>query len=329
MGLRLHKNARTTPAVRSEIAASTEGVSALARRYGVGRVTVRKWKQRADTMDRSHTAHHLQTTMNSAQEAIAVYLRQPFLLSLDDLVAVVREFLCPEVSRSGMDRCLSRHGVGNLRDLLPKEAKSPAKGFNSYEPGFLHMDVKYLPQMEEETKRRYLFVAIDRATRWVYLEVKEDKTAKSARAFLQNLSLACPIRIQKILTDNGKEFTDRLFSRDKQASGRHEFDQLCAALEIEHRLTRPRMPQTNGMVERFNGRIADILKTHHFRSGEDLERTLLRYAMLYNEHLPQAAIDGKTPLDAMNMWYASHPQCFKRLHGSNRTGCDTRFVLED
>lgn len=326
MELRLHKNARTTPAVRAEIAASAEGVSVLARRYGVGRCTIYKWKRRADTLDRPHTAHHLQTTMNRAQEAIAVYLRPHFLLSLDDLVAVTREFLCPEVSRSGMDRCLRRHGVGNLRELMPKEAKAPVKAFKSYAPGFLHMDVKYLPQMEDETKRRYLFVAIDRATRWVYLEVKEDKTARSAAAFLENLARACPIRIRKILTDNGKEFTDRLFSRNKEASGQHEFDQLCAALDIEHRLTRPRKPQTNGMVERFNGRIADILKTHHFQSGEDLEETLLRYCLLYNEHLPQAALHSKTPMDAMKAWYASHPQCFHRppeQHELNRPGCDT------
>lgn len=323
MELRLHKNARTTPAVRAEIAASEEGISALARRYNIGRVTARKWKNRTDTLDRSHTAHHLQTTMNRAQEAIAVYLRQHILLSLDDLVAVTREFLCPEVSRSGMDRCLRRHGVGNLRDLIPKEAKAPSKAFKAYAPGFLHMDVKYLPQMEDETRRRYLFVAIDRATRWVYLEVKEDKTARSARAFLQNLFHACPIHIQKLLTDNGKEFTDRLLYRDKHASGQHEFDQLCAALGIEHRLTRPGTPQTNGMVERFNGRIADILKTHHFLSGEDLEQTLLRYATLYNAQLPQAALNSQTPMDAMRIWYASHPHLFKINPGSNRPGCDS------
>jgi DNA-binding transcriptional regulator YiaG len=68
MELRLHKNARATPAARAEIAASTEGVSALARRYGVGRVTVRKWEHRTAPMDRSHTAHHLQTMMNGGQE---------------------------------------------------------------------------------------------------------------------------------------------------------------------------------------------------------------------------------------------------------------------
>jgi transposase InsO family protein len=77
------------------------------------------------------------------------------------------------------------------------------------------------------------------------------------------------------------------------------------------------------MVERFNGRIADILKTHHFRSGEDLEQTLLRYGLLYNERLPQTALGSKTPMDAMNIWYASHPQIFLQPPGSNRPGCDT------
>jgi len=46
------------------------------------------------------------------------------------------------------------------------------------------------------------------------------------------------------------------------------------------------------MVERFNGRISDILKTHHFRSGEDLRATLHRYVDLYNHQLPQAALRG-------------------------------------
>ena len=75
-----------------------------------------------------------------------------------------------------------------------------------------------------------------------------------------------------------------------EPSGKHEFDQLCQALGIEHRLTKPKTPQTNGMVERFNGRISDILKTHHFHSGEDLRATLHRYVDLYNHQLPQAAL---------------------------------------
>ena len=68
--------------------------------------------------------------------------------------------------------------------------------------------------------------------------------------------------------------------REREPSGSHEFDLLCQQLGIEHRLTKPRTSRTNGMVERFNGRIADVLKTHCFNSAEDLEQTLLRQRKL-------------------------------------------------
>ena len=185
--------------------------------------------------------------------------------------------------------------------------------FKAYEPGYIHIDVKYLPQMADESSRRYLFVAIDRATRWVFIRVFKAKTAANARRFLRDLERACPLRIRTILTDNGKEFTDRLFGlRKRAATGAHEFDTLCAALDIEHRLTPPKSPQTNGMVERFNGRIEEVLQSHHFRSGEELETTLHRYVWLYNQQLPQSALGSKTPLQAMKDWHKLKPELFKK-----------------
>ena len=141
MMIALHKRARTTPAIRAEIAASTESAKALACRFGVSEATIYKWKSRQSVQDRSHTAHRLQTTLTSAQETIVVHLRRTLLLPLDDLLAVTREFLCPDVSRSGLDRCLRRHGVGNLHALKPATPQEPHKAFKSYEPGYLHMDV--------------------------------------------------------------------------------------------------------------------------------------------------------------------------------------------
>uniref|UniRef100_UPI0012947373 integrase core domain-containing protein n=1 Tax=Desulfogranum mediterraneum TaxID=160661 RepID=UPI0012947373 len=47
------------------------------------------------------------------------------------------------------------------------------------------------------------------------------------------------------------------------------FDKICATHGIEHRLIKPRHPQANGMVERFNGRIEDILN-----------QTLLKYGSI-------------------------------------------------
>ena len=105
------------------------------------------------------------------------------------------------------------------------------------------------------------------------------------------------MRIRMILTDNAKEFTDRLFGlRKPAATGTHEFDKPCTALNIEHRLTPPKSPQTNGMVERFNGRVEEVLQSHHFRSGEKLETTLHRYVWLYNQKLPQSAPAVRGPI---------------------------------
>ena len=214
-------------------------------------------------------------------------------------------------------------GVGNLRDLQAKAPRPVHKTFKAYEPGYLHIDVKYLPQMAEETSRRYLFVAIDRATRWVFIRVFKSKTAANARRFLRDLERACPIRIRTILTDNGKEFTDRLFGlRKRPATGKHEFDLLCADLCIEHRLAPPAHPQTNGMVERFNGRIEDVLQSHRFHSGEDMETTLHRYVLLYNQQLPQSALGSKTPLQAMKDWHSLKPELFRK-QPYQLLGCDT------
>jgi transposase InsO family protein len=163
---------------------------------------------------------------------------------LDDLLAVTREILNPAVSRSGLDRCLRRHGVSNLnlKALQPKATRPTVKAFKAYEPGFVHIDVKYLPAIDGEP-RRYLFVAIDRATRWVFIALKKDRTAKSAKAFLQALIQAAPFHIQKCLTDNGSEFTDRCLRREQRPSGDHVFDRACAEQGIDHRLIPPQRRQ--------------------------------------------------------------------------------------
>jgi transposase InsO family protein len=311
MLIALHKNATTTPAIRAEIQSATGSDYALARQFNVCRDTIRKWRKRDTVQDASHTAHRLQTTLNAAQEELVIYLRTQLLLPLDDLLAVIKEFIEPAMSRSALDRLLRRRGHARLP--VPDKPANTTKPFKAYEPGYIHIDVKYLPQMADEKARRYVFVAIDRATRWVFIALKSHKTAAAAQSFLNAVAKAAPFKIQALLTDNGKEFTDRLFGqRAKDASGEHAFDALCSALGIEHRLTRPRTPKTNGMVERFNGRLAQVLRSHHFNNAEDLEKTLHRYVWLYNEHLPQKALNHEAPIQALKRWQKSHPDLFSK-----------------
>jgi len=313
----VHPLARTTPRTRAEINGSSAGVTELAKRYNISLATARKWKQRDDVLDRSHCPKNLNTTLTPAQEILVVELRKLLLLPLDDLLVITREFICGEVSRSGLDRCLRRYGVSNLRDLYPQDADeaSPKKTFKDYEPGFIHIDIKYLPQMPDESQRRYLFVAIDRATRWVYLRIYSDQTDHSSVDFLRRVTRVAPMKIVKLLTDNGSQFTDRFTSQKKEATGEHAFDRECVTLGIEHRLAPPRHPQTNGMVERFNGRIADLIGQTRFASAAELEATLNRYLTLYNNHIPQRALNHQTPIQALKNWQTTKPDLFvKRVY---------------
>ncbi len=86
---------------------------------------------------------------------------------------------------------------------------------------------------------------------------------------------------------------------------------FCAELGIEHRLAPPMLPQTNGMVERFNGRIEDVPQSHRFRSGEDLEQTILRYVRLYKGQVPQSVLKGQMPIDALKDWHHENPELFR------------------
>jgi len=313
MSSRIHPQARTTPKIRQEIKDSGLSDREAAKVFNITRATAAKWLKRDDVQDRSHRAHTLHTTLSATQEAIVLSLRQSLYLPLDDLLYITREYINEAVSRAGIARLLKREGMSRLEDIIPKsegETLSSKKTFKDYEPGFVHIDIKYLPQMPDETSRRYLFVAIDRATRWVFLHIYGDMTDKSSVDFLRRLKIASPIKINKILTDNGSQFTDRFSRRDKTPSGQHAFDKVCAGMDIEHRLAPPRHPQTNGMVERFNGRISELLKQTRFDSRADLETTLLNYLKLYNHYIPQRAIGSKTPTQALKEWQQKKPDLF-------------------
>ncbi len=325
MSSHIHPQARTTPKIRQEIKDSGLSEREAARVFNISRATAAKWLKRDDIQDRSHRAHTLHTTLSATQEAVVLSLRQSLYLPLDDLLYIARQYINPDVSRSGIARLLKREGMARLEDVIPKaegETIVAKKTFKDYEPGFVHVDIKYLPQMPDESARRYLFVAIDRATRWVFLHIYGDMTESSSVDFLRRLRETCPIKITKILTDNGSQFTDRFSSKDKKPSGRHVFDRACSQAEIEHRLAPPRHPQTNGMVERFNGRISELLQQTRFDSRADLEATLLNYLKLYNHHIPQRAIDGQTPVQALKDWQHRRPELFvKRVY--DRTGLDS------
>ena len=324
MLIRLHKNAKTTPAIRDYIRTCGKPVKTLAKELNLHVETVRKWRNRETSEDASHQPHHLQTTLSRAEELIVIELRRTLLLTLDDLTAITKAYINAAASRAGIARLLVREGISRLADLIPvaEGEKTPVKTFKDYAPGYVHIDLKSLPKMPDEAEHQYLCVAIDRASRWVYFETFPHKTAENTSAFIARLIAKAPFKIEKILTDNGKEFTDRFTAQgEREPTGNHRFDQVCHTHSIEHRLIPPRHPQTNGMVERFNGRIAEILRTTRFQSSAELKTTLDHYLLLYNERIPQKALGHICPIDALKIWQKKEPKRFNQeIH--NLAGLD-------
>jgi len=317
--MNIHSEARTTQKIREEIHASKGQmtIDAAAKHFNVSRSTIIKWRSRDSFEDRSHRPHQLHTALTPVQESLVVELRRHLLLTVDDLLVVVREFIKPTMVRSSLIRLLKRHGVNSLKALYIEqsgEEETPQpKTFKDYEPGYLHVDIKYLPNMPGDPQKRYLLVAIDRATRWVYLEVVTDKEAKTAARFIRKVHEVCPMKIKTILTDNGKEFTDRFTANgEREPTGSHVFDQACNDLKIEHRLIPPKHPQTNGMVERFNGRISQVVKTTHFANIDEMTKTLNQYMKTYNHHIVQRNLGHLTPIQMMKKWYREKPELFKK-----------------
>ena len=106
--LSIYPNARTTPAVRAEIARSSEPTSALAERYGVSTETVRKWRERgpAECKDRSSRPHKLPWKASEEERAVVCALRRATGFPLDELTFVVRHFL-PHLDRDNVYRILT------------------------------------------------------------------------------------------------------------------------------------------------------------------------------------------------------------------------------
>ena len=112
-----HANATTTPEMRAFIHESDLPTAVLARLLKISESTVRKWRNRETITDASHVPKQLNTTLSESQEYVVVELRTRLLLSLDELLAVCKQFINSNVSRAGLQRCLKRHGVSRLADM--------------------------------------------------------------------------------------------------------------------------------------------------------------------------------------------------------------------
>ncbi len=300
MGQVLHKLARTTQVVRRDIQNSQWSLIKAGKRFKVNSKTIAKWRKR-DFVDDAPMGPKVikSTVLTQAEEEAIVAFRKMTELPLDDVLYSLQKSI-PHLTRSSLHRCLKRHGCSVLPQK-PAKAASEKKPFKPYPMGYFHVDIAEVRTAEGKL---YLYVAVDRTSKFAYAELHKRQTKRIAAEFLRHLVDAVPYHITKILTDNGIQFTNH-------AHHIHAFppifERVCRENPIEHRLTKIKHPWTNGQVERMNRTLKEAtVKTFYDATHQQLKEHLYAYLMAYNFAKQLKSLKGKTPWQCiLNQWTIS------------------------
>jgi transposase InsO family protein len=308
MGQVLHGSATTTEAVRRAIQHSQESLRALAKRYGINQKTVAKWKRRASVADLPTGPKDARSTVLSIEEeAIIVAFRKHTLLPLDDCLYALQPTI-PTLTRSSLHRCLVRHGISRLPEV---DGDRPEKQkFKRYPIGYFHIDIAEVHTAEGKL---YLYVAIDRTSKFAFVQLVKKTGRTSASAFLVALIAAVPYSIHTVLTDNGIQFTfpPRYADGPTARYMTHMFDMRCRENGIEHRLTKVKHPWTNGQVERMNRTIKEAtVKRFHYDSHGQFQAHLTDFLNAYNFGRRLKTLKGLTPYEYICKIWTAEPDRF-------------------
>ena len=188
-------------------------------------------------------------------------------------------------------------------------SKKHLKRYTRPTPGYLQMDIKYVPYLIEG-KTYYEFNAVDHHSSWRLIRAYRDKSFESLVAFLAELERECPFVIIQIQTDNGVEFTDKYrVNSDGKPTGGHPLDMWCLKREIEHKLIPIGVKELNGKVENTHGFDDREFYSRYYQSFENyasLERTMRGWSEHWNSSRHTAKLGWRTPDEVIEAAYVGY-----------------------
>jgi transposase InsO family protein len=279
-------------------------VAHVAAEMGVSRKTADKWWRRwlvegdVGLEDRSSRPHRCPHQTPPRMEARIVRIRERRKLGPARIASIVG------VPASTVHRVLCRHGLNRLA-WMDRPTGQVIRRIHTDRPGELvHVDVKKLGRIPpgggwrvhgrgnvvHHTKTRvgydYVHSAIDAHTRLAFSEILANEKGPTCAAFWErahDFFAEHDIAVEAVVTDNAKNYLGNHFT--------------AALNNIEHRRIRPRRPQTNGKVERFNRTLLDEWAyARVYTSNSQRNRALDRWLHLYNHHRGHTALGGDPPI---------------------------------
>jgi transposase InsO family protein len=229
------------------------------------------------------------------------------LLPLDDCLYALQATI-PHLTRSSLHRCLQRHGIGRLPEV--EGAASIKRKFKAYPIGFFHIDIA---EVQTAEGKLYLFVAIDRTSKFAFVQLVDKANRVTASAFLTALVKAVPYKIHTVLTGNGIQFRlpPRYADGPTARFVTHMFEMRCQENGIEHHFTKINHPWTNGQVERMNRTIKEAtVQRYHYDSHTQLKRHLNDFVDAYNFGRRLKTLKGLTPYEFICKAWTAQPERF-------------------
>jgi len=276
---------------------------AAAEAAGVSVRTVSKWLRRyrdegeQGLLDRCSAPGSVPLRTGESRVAVIASLRRLRMTGAE----IAETLAMPASTVSGI---LTRIGLGKLWRLEPLE---PPNRYEKKRPGELvHVDVKKLGRIgrpghrvngDRRTRTRgigweYVHVAIDDATRLVYVEVLDDEKAVTAVGFLRRAVAhfaSFGIRVERLMTDNGSAYRATIHAL------------ACKALGIKHLRTRPYRPRTNGKAERFiRTMLGGWAYGAIYRDSDERHRALAGWLDFYNRRRPHRSLGRQAPLERLH-----------------------------
>jgi transposase InsO family protein len=305
--MKLHANARTCPHSRrlavERVLVQGWTLTAAAEAAGVSVRTVSKWlcRYRAEgepgLLDRCSAPRSVPLRTSEERIAVIASLRRLRMTGAE----IAETLAMPLSTVSGI---LTRIGFGKLWRLEPLE---PPNRYEKKRPGELvHVDVKKLGRIgrpghrvngDRRTRTRgigweYVHVAIDDATRLVYVEVLDDEKAVTAVGFLRRAVAhfaAFGIPVERLMTDNGSAYRATIHAL------------ACKTLGIKHLRTRPYRPRTNGKAERFiRTMLGGWAYGAIYRNSDERRRALAGWLDFYNHRRPHRSLGRQAPLERLH-----------------------------
>ena len=278
-------------------------VHEICRLYHCSKASLMRWMKRYDGTKESLVSHskrpltkHPNAHTDIEIKNISNLLKRNPNIGLSELYGKLRKNYAYTRHPASLFRYLRKQGVYVNKEVKKKYV--PQKYHTPMNTGDkLQLDVKYVPKncyKGVDNNKYYQYTIIDEASRERFLYAYEEQSSYSTVDFVYRAIIFFGYIPKIIQTDNGLEFT-RL-KRSKE-SGKHLFDKLCDALNIEHKLIRPRTPRHNGKVERSHRNDQQRFYSHlSFYSLDDLNIQMRAYLKRSN-NIPSSSLNWLSPVD--------------------------------